>query len=223
MEIRLLRENDIECRVAQVDKNLKWCSVLLYKNARVDMNVLDETYGPMNWQRHHEVIDGKLFCTVSVFDKNKNQWVSKQDVGVESNTEAEKGQASDAFKRACFNFGIGRELYTAPKIFVNLNQGDISNGKVRAHFNVKEIGYTGNSISSLTIVDDKGAVRYRLESPEEAAARAKKATQKAFQDVENAQTAEELVAIFNRNVALQSNNEFINKLKLKKQELNERA
>lgn len=223
MEIRLLRENDIECRVAQVDKNLKWCSVLLYKNARVDMNVLDETYGPMNWQRRHEVIDGKLFCTVSVYDKNKNQWVSKQDVGVESNTEAEKGQASDAFKRACFNFGIGRELYTAPKIFVNLTQGDIANGKVRAHFNVKEIGYTGNSISSLTIVDDKGAVRYRLESPEEAAARAAKATQKAFQDVESAQSAEELVAIFNRNVALHSNNEFINKLKLRKQELNERA
>ena len=159
-QIRLLTKDDIECRVAQVDKGMKWCSLLLYKDARVDMNILDETFGPMNWKRHHEFINGRLFCTVEVYDKEKGQWVSKQDVGTESSTEAEKGQASDAFKRACFNFGIGRELYTAPKIFVNLNPEDINGqNKVKTRFHVGQIDYTGSVISSLQIVDDKGGCK----------------------------------------------------------------
>ena len=125
--IRRLREDEIEVRAAQCKKNAKgnvFASLLLYKDARVDQRLLDETFGPMNWQRSHEIIDGRLYCTVSIWDAEKKVWVSKQDVGTESNTEKEKGQASDSFKRACFNWGIGRELYTAPSIYIKLEAGE---------------------------------------------------------------------------------------------------
>lgn len=114
---RTLTANDIECRVATVNQN--GCSLLLYKDARCDMKILDETVGANNWQRSHEIINDNLFCNVSIYDEDKQEWVTKQDVGTESYTEKEKGQASDSFKRACFNWGIGRELYTAPFIFID--------------------------------------------------------------------------------------------------------
>ena len=121
IRIRKLHADEIDARVAQVIETAKWSgvSLLLYKDARVDQRILDETFGPLNWQRSHQEIDGNLYCTVSVWDHAKSCWVSKQDVGTESFTEAEKGQASDSFKRACFNWGIGRELYTAPDILID--------------------------------------------------------------------------------------------------------
>lgn len=112
---RDLRADEIECRVAQAKEN--GVSLLLYKDARCDMNILDETVGEMNWQRGH--LRENANCVVSIWDKEKNQWISKEDTGTESNTEAEKGLASDSFKRACFNWGIGRELYTAPFIWIS--------------------------------------------------------------------------------------------------------
>lgn len=155
-EIPLLTANDIECRIQQITN--KGAVLLLYKTARVDMRILDEVYGPMNWQRHHEVINNNLFCTISVWDSEKAQWVSKQDVGTESNAEAEKGQASDAFKRAGFAWGIGRELYDAPFIFI---QAPIDKYD---RFTVKEIKYDKDKreFTSLVIVDKKGKERYRL-------------------------------------------------------------
>ena len=87
---------------------------MLYKNARVDQAILDETFGIFGWQRHHTVIGGSLYCSVSVWDEEHQDWIMKQDVGSESDYEKEKGAASDSFKRACVNLGIGRELYTAP-------------------------------------------------------------------------------------------------------------
>ena len=118
---RDLRADEIDVRVQQIISKGDMCSgliLLLYKNARVDMDILDETFGKFGWQRKHEFKDGRLYCTVSVWDSEKQMWISREDVGTESNTEAEKGQASDSFKRANVNFGIGRELYTAPNIFV---------------------------------------------------------------------------------------------------------
>jgi len=216
-QIRLLTKDEIECRVAQVGKDLSWCSVLLYKDARVDMRMLDEVFGPLNWQRKHEVIDGKLFCTVSVWDEHKGQWVSKQDVGTESNTEAEKGQASDSFKRACFNLGIGRELYTAPNIFINLSQADISNGKVRARFHVDEIGYTDGAITSLVISDSRGAVRYRYPQQQ-------KSVEQIYGQIGAAKSLADLTAIFNANKDLQGNSDFLSKLTAKRKSIqNDRA
>lgn len=115
-EFRDLTASEIECRVNTVSES--GCSLLLYKDARCDMNILDEIVGRQNWQRSHEVINGNLFCNVSIYDESKKEWITKQDVGTESYTEKEKGQASDSFKRACFNWGIGRELYTAPFIWI---------------------------------------------------------------------------------------------------------
>lgn len=111
---RDLIADEIEVRVAMVTE--KGVSLLLYKDARVDQNILDETVGPYNWMRGHSRDNAN--CTVSIWDEAKKQWISKEDTGVESFTEKEKGLASDSFKRACFNWGIGRELYTAPFIWI---------------------------------------------------------------------------------------------------------
>ena len=112
---RDLTAEEIECRVATASE--KGVSLLLYKDARCDQNILDETVGAMNWMRSHTRDNAN--CVVSLWDEKKQQWISKEDTGTESNTEKEKGLASDSFKRACFNWGIGRELYTAPFIWIN--------------------------------------------------------------------------------------------------------
>ena len=113
-KIRKLKADEIECRVGTI--NEKGLTLLLYKDARCDMNMLDEA--EVKWKRQHEVIGGNLYCTVSIWDDEIKEWVGRQDVGTESFTEATKGQASDSFKRACFNWGIGRELYSAPFIWI---------------------------------------------------------------------------------------------------------
>src|SRR5659263_62677 len=108
--IRLLTADEIDVRVQSVGKGASGkvgAILLLYKDARVDMKILDETFGMCGWQRTHELINGNLFCTIKIRSEVDGEWISKQDVGVESNTEKEKGQASDSFKRAAFNIGIG--------------------------------------------------------------------------------------------------------------------
>ena len=178
MEFRTLRADEIDCRVAQVTE--KGCRLLLYKDARCDMNILDETVGPEYWQRVHPN-QNKEFCDVSIFIEELNTWVTKEDVGKESYTEKEKGQASDSFKRACFNWGIGRELYTAPRIWiyqdgVNLQQ---NKGKYTTYdeFRVRKIEYEDHKIISLVIRNEKlnrdvftynGAVQKPVLSEEEA-------------------------------------------------------
>lgn len=156
---RLLKADEIECRVStfKADKGL---SLLLYKDARVDQNILDETVGPENWMRSHELINGNLFCNVSIRCKREDgsyEWVTKQDVGTESYTEKEKGQASDSFKRACFNWGIGRELYTAPFIWITPDKFKTSqtNGKPTTYdrFKVTAIDYKDGNISYLEIAN----------------------------------------------------------------------
>jgi hypothetical protein len=118
---RNLYPYEIEVRVQQCKKN--GCSLLLYKDARCDMAILDETVGVMGWKREHSR-DNKN-CTISLWDKERNQWVGKEDTGTESNTEQAKGLASDSFKRAGFNCGIGRELYSSPFIWIKLNQEEV--------------------------------------------------------------------------------------------------
>lgn len=166
LKFRLLNADEIECRVGTQAKDNSWVTLLLYKDARVDMRRLDEVVGALNWKRDHQLIDGQLFCTVSVWDESKSQWVTKQDVGTESNTEATKGRSSDSFKRACFNLGIGRELYTAPTIFIKAQDSDLRNGKFAMTFSVKHIGYTDGTITSLEIIDKNGKVRYALGQPQ---------------------------------------------------------
>lgn len=170
MEFRTLKANEIDCRIQSLsEKNgAVGAVVLLYKDARVDMRLLDEVVGAMNWKREHTIIGDRLYCTVSIYNKHTREWVGKSDVGTESNTEKEKGQASDSFKRACFNWGIGRELYSAPFTYINLQSSEWQKGKdgrpkSYAKFTVKEIDYDENrNISKLIIVDSKGAVRFTM-------------------------------------------------------------
>jgi hypothetical protein len=121
MKFRDLRANEIDVRVGQVGDG--YCTLLLYKDARVDMDILDETVGEDCWQRRHYEVKGNLYCSVGIKTLD-NGWVWKDDCGTESNTEKEKGESSDSFKRACVNWGIGRELYTAPLIKVNCKTRD---------------------------------------------------------------------------------------------------
>ena len=168
MKFRALKASEIDCRIQSIGQNKTGAvgtTILLYKDARVDMNILDETVGAMNWQREHSVVNGNLYCTISIWDEVKEQWISKSDVGTESNTEKEKGQASDSFKRAGFNWGIGRELYSAPFVYIQLDKSEYTerNGKLtsNAKFKVKDIAYDENrNIVRLVVVDSKGKVRF---------------------------------------------------------------
>lgn len=178
MKFRTLNETEIDCRVQAVKAN--GLSLLLYKDARVDMRLLDEEVGALNWKRSHEVVDGRLCCTVSIWDESKHEWVSKQDVGTESQTEKDKGQFSDAFKRACFNIGIGRELYTAPFIWIdardcNIEPSDRGKFKCYDRFTVKRIGYDENGcINDLAIVNEKfHRVVFDMNAPKGAPKRSK--------------------------------------------------
>lgn len=130
----LLNKDDIECRIGTISEG-KGFSVLLYKTARTDMQYLDQVVGLSNWKNRYELINGVLFCTIEIWDDAKKEWVAKCDCGTESQTEAEKGQASDAFKRAGFRVGIGRELYNAPFIWFSCEQ---AKNKMRATFEIKE-------------------------------------------------------------------------------------
>lgn len=122
---RDLKASEIDVRIASVKIN--GVSLLLYKDARVDMDILDETVGPKNWQRKHSRENAN--CIIEIWDNEKQQWISKEDTGVESFTQKEKGLASDSFKRAGFNWGIGRELYTAPFIWVTNKNAQIQDSK----------------------------------------------------------------------------------------------
>lgn len=163
--IRLLRADEIECRVSAISE--KGLSLLLFKDARVDQKILDETFTPFGWRRTHQSIDGKLYCTVEIWDGGKKQWIAKQDVGTESYSEKEKGQASDSFKRACFNWGVGRELYTAPFIWIPAELAKIEKKGDRFltkdRFKVQAIAYSSRrEISALSIVNGRGQKVYEL-------------------------------------------------------------
>lgn len=167
LQFPTLRAEDIECRVQSVTP--KGLILLLYKDARCDMRILDETVGKMGWQRGHESINGNLFCKVGIKDHETNEWIWKSDAGSPSNTEAEKGHASDSFKRACFNWGIGRELYTSPFIFIpieKLENNELTTKKDKltttATFKpkVKEISYENGEIVKLIIENSKEKVIY---------------------------------------------------------------
>lgn len=162
MKFRDLTENDIEVRVQSVKE--KGLVLLLYKNARVDMNILDETVGAENWQREHYECKGNLFCRVGIRTCLKDneavaEWVYKSDCGTESNTEAQKGEASDSFKRACFNWGIGRELYTSPFIWIPAEQCNIKNGKCYDQFSVEKIRIEDKQITALAIRNETKKAR----------------------------------------------------------------
>ncbi len=152
LKFRNLQPDEIEVRVGQVTKG--GVNLLLYKNARIDQKLLDETVGPCNWQKHYSRENAN--CIVSIWDPDKAQWIEKEDVGTDSQAESEKGRASDSFKRACVSWGIGRELYTAPKIFIKkdfLPHFSEDGGKCKCNdsFELVDVQYFGEYIAQITI------------------------------------------------------------------------
>ena len=166
MKFRLLTENDIEVKVKQVKEN--GAVLLLYKTARTDMDILDETVGSDNWTNDYKEIKGNLYCGLAVRESPDAPFIWKWDCGIESREDGEgnekKGEASDAFKRAGFRWGIGRELYSAPFIWVGADKMNVivDKGKFRTHdtFAVERIVYDGaNRISGLSIMNQKTGKR----------------------------------------------------------------
>ena len=161
MIFRTLRADEIECRIGSI--NSRGFTLLLYKDARCDMNILDETVGEFNWQRDHKEIKGVVYCGVGINGRGQSthdEWMWKWDAGSESYTEKEKGEASDSFKRACVNWGIGRELYTAPLIYIRAKtepQGKgytLSDKRDGYGYKVAQIEYLDGKISKLIITKD---------------------------------------------------------------------
>lgn len=155
-----LQAHEIDFRVQSINRG-GYATILAYKDARVDMHRLNQVYGVGFWQRKHELINGKEFCSVGVWNSDIGQWCWLQDCGTRSNTEAEKGQSSDAFKRACFNLGIGIELYDYPLISVKLhpNEVDMSGAKPKPtwNFRLKEWRWATqfNEAGALTFIGAK--------------------------------------------------------------------
>lgn len=164
-----LSASEIEFRVQSIN-NGGYATILPYKDARADMKRLDAAVGKLNWKREHAKDNAN--CIVSIWDESKSQWISKEDTGTESNTEAQKGLASDSFKRACFNWGIGRELYDYPVISVKLfddewQKGNGSNQKPKATWNLKikewrwYVEFSNGSPSFIAAKDQNGKMRYQ--------------------------------------------------------------
>lgn len=155
----------IDFRVQSVNKG-GYAIILAYKDARVDMQRLDDVCGALNWKREHS--NGNANCTVSIWNEETKQWISKEDTGTESNTEKAKGLASDSFKRACFNWGIGRELYDYPIIQIKLRDDEFDKaiGKPTFNFKLKDwkwfSQFENNKLTYLGCKDEKGVVRFQF-------------------------------------------------------------
>lgn len=153
--VRGLHPDEVECRIGQVSKSGKGLSLLLYKTSRTDMALLDETFGPMGWRCGYEEVKGVLNCTLSVYDADKGLWIDKQAAGTESNMESEKGESSDALKRAGFLWGIGRELYTAPFIWIGAEDCNIQDGRCHDTFAVDAMEVANGRITALSIINER--------------------------------------------------------------------
>lgn len=166
LHFRDLRAEEVIVRPGETRNNR--VKVFLYKDARSDRRILNESVGELNWQSDYFEQHGMLFCKVGIRNPGTGEWIWKADTGSESNIEAEKGLASDAFKRACFAFGIGEALYSAPDVWINLTDKDMFQGKLSQTFRVSKMTIEQGYITSLTIVDKWENVRYtygRNDSP----------------------------------------------------------
>ena len=188
MKFRLLRADEIDARISTC--NQYGVGLLLYKDARCDQNILDETVTPMNWQRHHSRDNAN--CIVSIWDDAKKQWIEKEDTGTESFTEKEKGLASDSFKRACFNWGIGRELYTAPNMFIfkkdlktleEAQQGNFKKWTCKDSFKVTDIQYIDEKIVYVKVLNLKTNKEIEFGTPAQAQQEAQKIENSVIDEV----------------------------------------
>ena len=162
LDFPLLTKDDIEIRIGQMSKDGTKASLLLYQDARCGMKYLDQVVGPMNWQKKFYEVRGLVICSLGIYDKDTNTWTWKDDTGTSGTIEEEKSIISDSFKRCCVCFGLARELYTAPTIWVKISS------KYDKFF-VKEIGYHNREINKLVITNENGEVVYSYGSSEKVA------------------------------------------------------
>ena len=211
MDLKKLSEpltiEDVEFRVQSINKG-GYATILVYKDARVDMNRLDSVAGRGFWKREHFTIGSSMYCRVSIFNKDINEWVSMEDVGTPSNTEKEKGLSSDAFKRACTNWGIGRELYAYPNMQIKLNSNEFeiykdnnNRDRVKATYNLKLKQWTWFSvfekdkIIKLLAKDEKGKERFSfgVEKKKNEQPKGEIKKEKVKQDIKGAKHAKTIV------------------------------
>ena len=168
LNFRKLRADEIQVRAKHTSQKGR-AKLLLYKDARVDMTILDETCGQMGWQRKHEILNGVNYCSIGIKDTDTGEWLWKSDCGIADGTmEKEKSEASDAMKRACTTWGIGRELYNIPPIFVSTTDYQVDgNGDPKGYFKVNDIEWDGDYLVFLEIADSKGRVVYGTHTAQE--------------------------------------------------------
>jgi len=173
--VRKLKASEIEIKPCQVAKDKSWVQVLLYKTSRVDMQVLTEMYG-LKWKSNYQMVGDSLFCTISIYDEEMKEWISRTDCGEkDAGISEEKSYATSAFKRAATQFGIGIELYTTPRIKFNTPDSYYYNEKLTMTFTVKSIEWDGDKLVDLVIIDRYGKEVYSFKNGNEQPAESKPA------------------------------------------------
>ena len=194
-----LEISDIDFRIKSITTT-GYAVILAYKDARVDQRRLDEVVGAENWQKDYKVINNNLFCGIGI--KCGNEWVWKWDVGIESNKEKEKGEASDAQKRAGFAWGIGRELYDYPFIGIQLNKDEygIEGGKAKQAASLRlnswiwESSFDNGKLLSLKATDTRGVRRFSYDVKQKNSQNIKSQDKetRAKEHIQQSKTVEEL-------------------------------
>lgn len=230
--VRKLKASEIEVKPCQVSKDKSWVQILLYKTSRVDMQILTEMYG-QKWKSEYKMVGDSLFCTISVYDNELGEWISRTDCGEkDAGLSEDKSWATSAFKRAATQFGIGIELYSTPKIKFQTSQNWFYNDKLSMTFEVSEIEWVGETLTKLTIVDRWGNVVWSLgqtEQPQQNVYTKQEQKQQVGEDdmipkwlygkAANAETMETLKQIWDENINYQQNKNFKNIVKKRKNEL----
>lgn len=217
--VRKLRANEIEVKPCQIAKDKSWVQILLYKTSRCDMQILTELYGS-HWKSEYNMVGDGLFCTISVYDQELGEWISRSDCGEkDAGISEDKSWATSAFKRAATQFGIGIELYNTPRIKIQTKDKWFWDGKLTMSFAVKSIEWDGDTLKSLVIVDRFGNVVYTYGQPQQSQQDGVFIPQVVWDAICNATTVAELASIWNNNAQLQTSEKFKKQLGRKKAEL----
>lgn len=172
-EPRNLLENEIEIKV--IDCTLNEVMLGLYTKPQVVYELMNETYGSNNWTSEHTVIpkgDGLvvMLCKISIYDEERQRWISRDDVGEPIGTlYPDKTQSTDAFKRACAQFGVAKELKTMPepivcRTFIPAKDKNNNEIKINGFQQTKTlINVTAEENGSLSCHDHFSIVQYLLD------------------------------------------------------------
>ena len=217
--VRKLTASEIEVKPCTIAKDKSWVQILLYKTSRVDMQILTEMYG-QRWKSEYNMVGDSLFCTISVYDQELGEWISRSDCGEkDAGISEDKSWATSAFKRAATQFGIGMELYTTPRIRLTANEKWFWDGKLTMSFAVKTIEWDGDTLKSLVIVDRFGNVVYSYGQPVQKKQEGVYIPQNVWDAICAAKTVSELASIWDANANLQGSEKFKQQLGKKKAEL----